>query len=350
MTKMTNRERILTALARREPDIVPHFEFLINQRVRDAILPGASYEDFIDFMDLDAAAVFDKTAWIYKTLDAEKRIARDQWGGMVRFTAEDVPYPMEPYVKSESDLDDYTPPNPDLPERYERIKRLIARFKGKRAVMATVTDVFDVAKESLLGDATYFKATVTNPALVDRVNDIVLAYHLGYIRNCIDLGVDIIVVTGDFATAQGPMVSPRHTARFATPPLKKLVDYCHSRGVPVIKHTDGNIWKIFDILLETGIDGLHPIDPEAGMDIGEAKAKYGDRVCLAGNIDCGPLLAWGTVAEVRQAVKDCIRKAGAGGGLICMSSNSIHSTVKPENYVAMVKAIREYGTYPLRLS
>ena len=77
--------------------------------------------------------------------------------------------------------------------------------------------------------------------------------------------------------------------------------------------------------------------------------KYGDRICLIGNIDCGATLSWGTEEEVRQEVKECIKKAGAGGGLICASSNSIHSGVKPENYLAMVKAIREYGRYPLSL-
>ncbi len=30
-----------------------------------------------------------------------------------------------------------------------------------------------------------------------------------------------------------------------------------------------------------------------------------------------------------------------------MSSNSIYSGVKPENYVAMLEAIKEYGEYPL---
>ena len=350
MPQLTSVERIFRALDLKEPDVVPHFEFLIHQKVRDVILPGATYEDFIESMDLDAAAVFDKTAWSYETLDAAKNIARDQWGGVVRFTSEDIAHPIEPCIKSEGELDSYVPPDPDLPWRYERLKRLVKAFKGQRAIIATVTDVFDVARESLLGDVVYFKAIITNPELVDRANDIVLNYHLGYLRNCIDVGADIIVVTGDFATTQGPMVSPKHTARFIIPPLKKLVEYARSRGVRVIKHTDGNIWKIFDLIVETGINGIHPIDPEAGMDIGEAKAKYGGRVCLAGNIDCGPLLSWGTEGEVRQEVKDCIRKAGAGGGLICMSSNSIHSAVKPENYVAMVKAIREYGKYPLSLA
>ena len=114
-------------------------------------------------------------------------------------------------------------------------------------------------------------------------------------------------------------------------------------------HTDGNIWKIFDLIIETGIDGIHPIDPMADMDLGEAKAKYGKKICLMGNVNCGSTLSWGTIEEVRQEVKDCIRKAGYGGGYICASSNSIHSGVKPENYVAMVKAIREYGRYPLKL-
>lgn len=79
------------------------------------------------------------------------------------------------------------------------------------------------------------------------------------------------------------------------------------------------------------------------------KAKYGDRLCLVGNVNCGATLSWGTIEEVRQEVKDCIRKAGLGGAYICTSSNSIHSGVKPENYVAMVEAIREFGKYPLDL-
>ena len=69
-----------------------------------------------------------------------------------------------------------------------------------------------------------------------------------------------------------------------------------------------------------------------------------------GNVDCGDLLSFGTRNEVREAVKECIRKAGKGGGYICMSSNSIHGAVKPENYVEMIKAIRDYGKYPLSLA
>jgi uroporphyrinogen-III decarboxylase len=60
-------------------------------------------------------------------------------------------------------------------------------------------------------------------------------------------------------------------------------------------------------------------------------------------------MMWGTQEQVRQAVKENIRKAGRGGGYIAASSHSIQSKAKPENYEEMVKAIREYGRYPLAL-
>ena len=61
-------------------------------------------------------------------------------------------------------------------------------------------------------------------------------------------------------------------------------------------------------------------------------------------------------AAEKKAVRTFVRRGGSlllaagsgvGGGLICMSSNSVHSGVKPENYLAMVRTIREFGRYPL---
>ena len=193
----------------------------------------------------------------------------------------------------------------------------------------------------------YYKLMVKNPSFIDAVNKIALDYQLQYVTNCIDIGADIVFVNGDWAMTQGPMVSRKFTERYIAPPFQKIVQYAHSRGIPVIKHTDGNIWPIYDIIINMGADGIHPIDPMAGMDIGEAKAKFGDKICLLGNVSCAFSLVSGTVDGVRQETKEVIRKAGKGGGLICMSSNSIHSAVRPENYVAMVETIREFGRYPL---
>lgn len=348
MNKMSGLERLLKVANLEEPDTVPHTE-LHSQKVRDAILPGASYEEFVEYMDLDGITGYDKlVAWKWELEDEAGGIVKDQWGGRAKLTS-DQPHPMDPAIKSEKDLDRYIPPDPDDPAKFQWLKGWLNRFKGQRCVTAHVTDVFDIARESLLGDMLYFTSMITNPGLIERVNDIVLNYNLRYLKNCIELGADMIFISGDFATTTGPMVSRSHTQRFLTAPLKKMVELGHAMGVPVLKHSDGNIMDIFDLILDTGIDGIHPIDPMAGMDIEEVKKMYGHRLCLLGNVSCAYTLCEGTLEEVRKEVRECIRKAGPGGGYVCMSSNSIHSGVKPQNYVEMVKAIREYGRYPLEV-
>ena len=57
-----------------------------------------------------------------------------------------------------------------------------------------------------------------------------------------------------------------------------------------------------DDIVETNIDGLNPMEPVAGMDIGEVKQKYGDRICLIGNIDCGNLLSNGKKLLIAYSV------------------------------------------------
>jgi len=117
--------------------------------------------------------------------------------------------------------------------------------------------------------------------------------------------------------------------------------------VPFVKHTDGNVWRILDLLVEAGIDALHPIEPAAGMRIDEVKRRYGDRIAVIGNVDCSIVLPLLSEHDVVEVVKETIAKAAPGGGFVLSSSNSIHPGVKPENFLAMVKAAREYGRYPI---
>ena len=350
MQALTNVERVLKSIKLQEPDTVPTFEIDIDQRVIEAIRPGLSYEDFCEHMDLDAICYHEMRTDHYDVIDKAKGIVRDQWGAIKQYSAVSlcVPVTKEPAIKSGKDLDTYVGPDPDRPSRHREIEAAVKRFKGQRAVIATVRP-FGTIRDSLRGQDELFKDMIRDPDMVDRLNTIASNYYVRYVRNLIDVGVDIVLETADWAFTHGPMVSPKHTERFITPGLKQIVDYCHERGVPCLKHTDGNIWLIFDAIVETGVDGVHPIDPLAGMDIGEAKARYGHKVCLMGNVDCGNLLSWGTKEEVREAVRECIDKAGKGGGYICMSSNTIHGAVNPENYVEMVRAIRDYGKYPLSL-
>jgi uroporphyrinogen decarboxylase len=132
-------------------------------------------------------------------------------------------------------------------------------------------------------------------------------------------------------------------SEFFLPGVRRVVAAAKELGLWVIKHTDGNVTSILEPLIETGIDGFHPSDPSAGMDIVEVKHRFGDRICVLGGIDAGdPLSHWPASAVVDE-VRRRVNELAPGGGWIIASSNSLHASVLPDNYAAMVWATRAFS-------
>ncbi len=71
--------------------------------------------------------------------------------------------------------------------------------------------------------------------------------------------------------------------------------------------------------------------------------RYGDKICILGNVDCRCILPFGTEEEVRRDVRRCINAAAGGGGYMLASSNSIHANCKVENVYTMMDETRRYG-------
>jgi uroporphyrinogen decarboxylase len=345
-----SRERIIAALERKEPDRVPLLEWGIDPKVMGAIHPGLSFLDFMDRIGLDTVGT--NFSYDLKTsaqvLDADRRIIRDKWGVVRGFTTELIAFPLEGPIKSEADLKSYTPPESDAEGVLGILPEVIARFKGKKAIFWNARDGF-VNPANLRGMENLLLDYVQNPRFAHEVTEMCADYEIAVAKRAIKAGADLIMLGDDYAYKTGPLMSPTHFREFIFPILKRTVKAIHEAGGYVVKHTDGNIWPILDMIVESGVDGINPLEPVAGMDIGEVKKKYGHRVAVIGNIDCGDLLSRRPVEEVVRAVKECIRKASPGGGHILSSSNTIHSAVKAENFLAMIETAKEYGKYPIDL-
>lgn len=190
----------------------------------------------------------------------------------------------------------------------------------------------------------------TKPGLMREYLDAYNRRVIEVVKMEIDLGADAVLDGGDLAYRHGPMLSPRMYREFLLPYQRMHSDTFHRRGVFVVNRSDGNIWPIADdFLISSGVDGYCEIDKSSGMDLGELKEKYGHKICLLGNVDCAKTLVFGSIKDVMEETIDCIMKAAPGGGYVLCSSNVIHHGVKPENYLAMLKAGRKHGSYNRRL-
>lgn len=344
MTEMTSAERIMRVLKRQEPDRVPHFEWIIDRKVREAIIPGCSMEEFTVRMGLDAIL----TGPDFKKERIGPGRYRNEYGVVLEDSAEEHGVPVEGPIKTMDDLRGYTPPDPHAPGRYASIERVVKAYKGALAVGVHLNDVFSIPR-AMAGFETLMMAIALEPDLVRGLVDLSVDINLDMAKEVAARGVDFVFTGDDFASAEGPFMSPDSFRELFYPGYKRAMEGFHALGLPIIKHSDGNLMPIIDMVLDAPIDCLDPIDPMAGMDMGEMKAAYGDRVALKGNVDCAHLLTFGSVGEVVEATKDVLAKGAPGGGLILSSSNSIHSAVKPGNYLAMWNAVRMYGRYPLAL-
>ncbi|RPI24713.1 MAG: hypothetical protein EHM70_20930, partial [Chloroflexota bacterium] len=155
-------------------------------------------------------------------------------------------------------------------------------------------------------------------------------------------GLDGFALCTDYCFNTGPFLSPRLFAGFVAPYLAKLIQGYRELGFYTIKHTDGNIMKIIDQLVQSNPHALHSLDPQAGVDIAEVKRLYGDRVCLIGNVNCG-LMDSGSDEDVVESARYALRSGMPGGGYIFSTSNCVYTGMPLARYERMLDVWRAEG-------
>ena len=346
LSGMSSEERVMAALDRREPDRVPHFEWVHNAPVVRQVTGGGTYLDFIDMLDIDGIAV--GAAYRQEAVGANTWL--DEWGA-TRVMADDgyaVVVEGRTFLKTWPDVENWEPPDADDPFRYEPLRAAVERFGGLRAIILRLRDVFSCARD-YMGYEHVMISMLTEPDLVSAVVAKCLDHYLRILERAVDIGVTCVVTGDDIANSRGPLFSPKTFETLLLPHYRRLVDAVHGYGLKHLKHSDGNMYPFLDVIADAGTDLIDPIDPMGGMELKVVKEKYGRRMAIKGNVDQVDLLRIGTPEQVTAAVKTCIRDAGVGGGYVCSSSNSIHPGVDINLYRVMIEAIRRYGQYPLDL-
>jgi uroporphyrinogen decarboxylase len=359
---MNGKQRILTALEVREADRVPLYIHGINEApiigIGRQITDGLpEVKDFREMGDADKLKLLDTLFLIHESFEVDGFSAfeighetslddhhvQDDFGVVYVLSEFGLPVAKGHPLKEASDLAHYVPP---VPDRGHLLLLDLARdrFKGEKALFWLMRGTF-VRCWRLMGMENMMLKMFDDPKFVHRVARMTLSYNLAQLELLAAAGLDVLVVEDDIADKNFPLIAPEQFVEFVNRYNRIIVDTAHKKGLKVVRHSDGNLWPLMDILLDSGYDGLNPLEPQAGMALGKVKAYCGDRLCLLGNIDCIDLLPNGTPRQVDAAVLQAIEDAGKGGGLIICSSNSLHPGVDPDNCIAMFEATRKYGRY-----
>ena len=378
---MNHRERFFTALELKTPDYVPVTDVALDPSIVEAVLQkemgfglpkfgrdvlsltggSESWESALNYrlalieacrkLGFDAVPALSDYSLTDKKfepkfIDDKKFI--DRWGRILQTNLEaKTTYFVGGIVNTPEDLENYEPPDAFDPDFFEMMERVLNPIRGEDIViMAQCHSSWHMAFQVRGGIDKIAIDFYRNPKFAKELLDKIAKACQRFAEAMIEAGIDVLFVTDDYAYNHGPLISPKLFREYELPNLKKIVDIGKRHGIPVLKHSDGNLYPILDDIINTGIDGLHPIEPGA-MDLRDVKERYGDRICLLGSVDCRYVLPFGGEEDVRRDVRRCIDAAAKDGGFILTSSNSIHANVKVENIYTMVDEARKYGKYPL---
>ncbi|MBN1285999.1 MAG: hypothetical protein JXB47_11425 [Anaerolineae bacterium] len=316
---MTPKERFIAALERRPiAGRVPHFElvFFLTMEAFGKVHP--SHRSYSQWTQME---------------EKERELHRRDMAEAYLLTAE----------RFEHDAI-FIHPNPDSVEETIRLIDIIRARAGDRYFIMRHGDAtFSIPGGDTMMDFAY--------RLVDEPEKVKAEAEAMVQRALVDAeqyrahgGLDGFALCADYCFNTGPFLSPNQFGEFVAPYLAKLVAGYRDLGFYVIKHTDGNIMPILDQLVQANPHALHSLDPQGGVDIAEVKRRYGDRVCLIGNVNCG-LLDTGTEAEVVESARYALKHGMPGGGYIFSTSNCVYTGMRLARYELMLDVWRREGNY-----
>lgn len=349
---MTPRDRFLTALGGGTPDRIPRFDFLFQEPLYEALIghrPGS-------YNGVDALALARKLnmdgIWVplagfqgYSPEWIDARTYRDEWG--ITYVRSEASWPIDSPVRhpiaDRQDFEGYVCPDPTLPGRDEDLKKTVALNATEEPLAITCGIQGPLTTAWLLmGFENISYALYDDPALLESVFAMSNDFFKKAAKIASECGIDGIWISEDLGDSNSVFFRKDLYRKHIYPYLVDLCDYVDSLGLPGLLHSCGNINEYLDLLAETKIRSIHPLQRTAGMDIGKVKAVYGKRFCIIGNIDSSRTLPYGDEDAVRAEVADAISKAGPGGGYIVASDHSLHDGISVENILAMFSEAGKY--------
>lgn len=383
---MQKEERILTALRKEEPDVVPTHVLAIDANNVDKILgkpPQSDFEMVEEFKKSYPKTYIEElnkiVPLVVSTVFARMMKAASKLGfdacqvGILPFSFRseheftdifgriwDVqnnegnffPFYKAGQITSREKWEKWPKPDPKdyLKIAKEFYKSILKELKGEEIVTMVTNDFAGVFESTWqgMGLVPFSKALHFDPKLVKEVAEVYTDFTIAINNAYADVGAKIYVESGDIAYKQHPMINPKQFEQIFQPCYRRITDAVHSRNGVSVLHTDGFVEPFLDMAVAAGFDGLHSLEGTAGVSMERVKKKVGEKLCLLGNIDIAHVLSKGTKEEVENEVKRAIKEGGHGGGLI-VSPVNMHPGVRPENLKWMVEAAHKYGKYPLNI-
>jgi len=355
---MTSRERVRAAMARQIPDRVP-INYMSNPGIHARLLQhfGLAADDSaglkrclgVDFGGVGAPYIGPRLHPEIpgRQVDPASGIRRmyieHEDGGYWDF----CDFPLKDAAFEV--IENWPMPSPDHYD-YNRVSLRCSQM-GDLAVYVGNPGLADIMNSSgmIMGVEQTMMDIVDPDSPLQRYTDRRLGLQLAVLQRTLEAAggrIDFLWMGEDLGTQRGPIISMETYRRFLRPRHQKFVDLARSYNLPVMIHCCGSSSWAFDEFVQMGINVVDTLQPEAkDMSPAYLKQRFGDRLAFHGCISTAGPVAYGSVEDVRQNVRQTLEIMMPGGGYCLAPTHCLQDNSPTENVVAMYETARQYGQY-----
>lgn len=263
--------------------------------------------------------------WIPPTTDGTPKPAH-QGAGIVTSLAE-----------YERILPTLYPEQPLDPVRMEACARLQAT--GEAVVWLTLGGYFWWPRV-LLGIEPHLFAFYDEPELMHRMNADMLAYHRRILLQVQKYFVpDFITINEDMSYNNGPMISEGQFNEFLLPYYQQVTPILKKMGTRIFVDSDGDISRALPWFQRGGIEGLLPLERQAGVDLEALRVQHPDFLFM-GHFD---KMTMPLGEEAMRGEFERLLPVMRQGGFIPSVDHQTPPGVSLENYGIYLRLLREYA-------
>lgn len=272
-----------------------------------------------------------------RPLSADGKIGYDWWGAGWDTQTEGYWHAYSPLAEL-TNLDRFVWPDPEAPGLLDAAGRALTADCGQHFSAPNFGMCLFERAWSLRGFDAMLMDLVDDPSwtaeLLDRITDI----QVKLAHKFVALGVDGGYFGDDYGAQRSMLFSPKIWREMFKPRLARMFAVFSDAGLPVVLHSDGNIWDILPDLVEIGLTCLNPVQPEV-LDHKQLYRDFASKLSFYGGISTQTVLPTGTPEEIRAATEACMRDlAPDDTGLILGPSHRMQSDIPVENVMTMLAA------------
>lgn len=221
----------------------------------------------------------------------------------------------------------------------EAVEKIGERQKTGETAAWVAIDGFFWFPRVLYGIEEHFYAFYDYPEVIHAINHDLCKFIIKVIEEICRITVPVFMaINEDMAFNHGPMLSAKHFSEFLLPYYRRLVPVLKSHGIIPFIDCDGFIEDMIPWFIEAGIEGVLPLERQAGVDIARIRGNYpGFR--LIGGYD---KLEMSKGEQAMRKEFERLLPVMRTGGFIPSCDHQTPPGVSLENYRIYVKLLKEY--------